>query len=220
MTALLGGLVSAVAAEDRVPPGGDKVPQSEYDIKDFPGVPPGKVAPPTFTFEKPRAVVNGMTYVGTAYIVNSYTHDGYAYCLDAHSGGLGAPNSPVGLWQCNGGPTLAWNIYTVGGSGPYNYRFINYQWNRSLDYPAASNGANLWRYGVYDYVDSRGQRFWPYARPETGNWEISVELGGALSMMDAYGTQAGNNTPVLNGPYSGHPRQRWVFCWLPDGVCG
>ncbi|MEU6714596.1 hypothetical protein ABZ897_24270 [Nonomuraea sp. NPDC046802] len=211
-TATPGGPASADDFAD------DKGAQPEYTIKDHPGALPFmKVPAPTFPFKPPAATIAELTYVGTAYIVNDYTHDGKLYCLDAHSSGGGAPNSPVGLWECNGGPTTAWHVYGGGGVSGFSYRFINYQWNRALDYPAASNGANFWQYGVYDYVDSLGQRFRTEPRP--GNWEIAVQLGGMANLMDAYGTQAGNGTRVLNGPYSGHLRQRWRFCWLDTGKC-
>jgi hypothetical protein len=109
---------------------------------------------------------------------------------------------------------MVWNVYNEGGPGNYNLRFVNYKWNRSLDYPASSGGANHWQYGVYDLVHSPGQRFWRFWRSDTSTYEISVELGGHLNVMDAFAAHSGNGNPVGNERITRHPRQRWHFVWV------
>ncbi len=111
------------------------------------------------------------------------------------------------------GTTLIWNVYTnpTGGAG-YDYTFINYRWNRALDYPAASKGYPGWQYGIYDYVNSPGQRFALFSKSnDPFHYEIACDLGGLGNFMDAWATHSGNGNPVGGEQWTGHDRQSWML---------
>lgn len=149
--------------------------------------------------------IAGLTWRGTFLIRN--ISDGRAYCLDAHVGNGGGNNSAVGLWECNRGSTMLWNVYDAGPRDT-DVRIINHRWNRSLDYPAASNGGLGWQYVIYDLVHSPGQRFrLRYSTIPEPHYKIGTYLCDPVSNMQGF--RVTNGAAVIQGTAIGHPAERW-----------
>ncbi|GIG58644.1 hypothetical protein Lfu02_30160 [Longispora fulva] len=156
--------------------------------------------------QSPTRLAAGLS--GPVYIVNKWT----GRCLDAWYSDGGGNGNRVGLWDCNGGISEKWYLYNNGSSGPYWLEIINARTGRSLDYPASSGGANGYQYLTWDYMNSTGQRYWPYLHTDTNDYEISVELGGGANVMDAFTSDGGGNgNRVGNWSITNHPAQRWTF---------
>lgn len=152
--------------------------------------------------------------MGTFYIKNSAT----GRCLDAHADGRGANNSPVGLWECNGGASERWRVrYLTPYAYPnmsYRYYLINDMWpSKCLDYPASSGGANGWQFNIYSCLQNSGQMFRISAFNQQADGRLlSVQLGGANNVMDAFASGGGGNkNPVGNWAWTGHGLQHWRF---------
>jgi hypothetical protein len=159
--------------------------------------------------------------LGLYEIINSQT----GRCLDAFwENPWGRPNhgangNPIGLWDCNGGGTERWWVWLDDSRTDWNYKFVNLQSGRCLDYPASSGGANGSQYQLWDCVPSAGQWFrYSAHNPYRGGRLISVELGGPNNHIDAFWENnwgmpqhGANGNPVGNWAWTDSPLQHWRF---------
>lgn len=147
------------------------------------------------------------TVVESGYFPLHVAAYGSGYCLDNFASGGGANNSPVGLWECNGGLTELWYYRYTGGSSLYDVLLVNAASNRCLDYPAAAGNNIGWQFNVYDCKDGAapGQQFY---------WETT----GAFYLL--FHCLATNRSVVMDGfadfwHGNGSPVGLWT--WTPPG---
>lgn len=123
---------------------------------------------------------------------------GDRYCLDNFASGGGRNNSPVGFWECNGGPTLYWRWRAVSSGGYYSILLVNNASGRCLDYPSSYGERPGAQFNVYDCKDgaARGQTFHVY---QLGNNELALTspLSNSVLALDGYSSSwRGNGSPV------------------------
>lgn len=155
---------------------------------------------------------NGLQHLGIYYIRNA----GAVKCLDAPLDWGGGNNVNLALWTCNGGSTLRWEVfyYNRAANPAYRYYFRNVRFNtKCVDYPASSGGANGFRFNTYDCVYGSGQMFSIGAyNPNRIGRLLSVQLGGANNVMDAFANGGTDNgRPVGNWAWTGDALQHWYF---------
>jgi hypothetical protein len=108
-----------------------------------------------------QMLANGVTAYDSAPFYLHVRSYGSGYCLDNFASGGGQNNSPVGFWQCNGGPTLLWRWRIFDSSHFYGTELVSNYSGRCLDYPASAGGQIGYQINVYDCHDGgwSGQNF-------------------------------------------------------------
>ncbi|OLF14674.1 RICIN domain-containing protein [Actinophytocola xanthii] len=138
---------------------------------------------------------------------------GDRYCLDNFANGGGANNSPVGLWECNGGISERWRFRVWNSGHYYGYNLVNERSGRCLDYPSSAGNNIGWQFNVYDCKNGAapGQNFHVTIQ-SNGDLTFTFEATSFVVAMDAFGDYwHGNGSPVGLWTYvaPGNNLQHW-----------
>ncbi|WP_208948859.1 RICIN domain-containing protein [Streptomyces subrutilus] len=135
---------------------------------------------------------------GLARVHHALRGYGDKYCLDNFERGGAANNSPVGFWECNGGPTLYWRWRAVSSGGNSDFLLVNNASGRCLDYPSSHWERPGAQFNIYDCKDgaARGQVFRVH---QLGNNEFALTslISSSTLALDGYSSSwRGNGSPV------------------------